>query len=70
MHAPKVDKHNEKWCGYFKNKEAAQVHFDEQLKHMSRDNLIVSAKMEYGNASVHGLLLYKFAVITADKNNK
>jgi hypothetical protein len=70
MEAPKVDKHNEKWCGYFKNEDEAQKHLDEQLNHLSEDNLIISAKKEFGNAKVHGLLLYKFTVITADKIKK
>ena len=71
MEAPKIDKHNEKWCGYFKNEDEAQKHLENELKNLCEDNLlIISAQKEFGNAKVHGLLLYKFTVITADKIKK
>jgi hypothetical protein len=70
MDAPKVDKHNEKWCGYFKNENEAQKHLQQQLSHLGENNLILSAKMEFGDAKVNGLFLYKFNVITADKDEK
>ena len=40
MEVPKFDKHKENWCGYFKNKEEAQKHFDEQLEHL-KENLLI-----------------------------
>ena len=67
MDAPKVDKHRENWCGYFKNEEEAQKHFDHELQHLSINNLIVSAKKEYTGTKSLGLLLFKFMVVTADK---
>jgi hypothetical protein len=68
MEVPKFDKHKENWCGYFKNQEEAKKHFDEQLDHLKKDFLIVSANMQFGNVKlVHGLSLYKFFVVTADK---
>ena len=34
MEAPKIDKHNEKWCGYFKNEDEAQKHLENELKNL------------------------------------
>jgi hypothetical protein len=68
MEAPKIDKNSDKWCGYFKNETEARKHFDHELKHLSIDKLIVSAKMELCNAKVANLILYKFSVITANKD--
>jgi hypothetical protein len=68
METPKFDKNSEKWCGYFKNAEEAQKHLDHELKCINKYKLIVSAKKELGDAKAMGLFLYKFLVITADKD--
>ena len=67
MDAPKFDKNTEKWCGYFKNEESAQDHLNRELSHLCVDRRIVTAKKELCEAKTHGLYLYRFTVILADR---
>jgi len=71
MDAPKVDKHDERWSGYFKSEKEAQEHLEYELKQLSKSNLILSAKKELNikGKAFNGLLLYKFIVKTAEKDN-
>jgi hypothetical protein len=71
MEAPKIDKHDERWSGYFKGEKEAQDHLDSELKHLSKDNLIISARKELNikGKAFNGLLLYRFFVKTAEKDN-
>lgn len=73
---PVYDSHVEKWSGYFKNEVDAEKHLRKQMDKLSEDLLIISAKKELvpdekhkkKDVECHGLYLFKFVVITADKN--
>jgi hypothetical protein len=72
MEAPKINKNLINWSGYHNNSENAQKSLEEKTKTIAEheNKLIVSAKKELINRKCHGLFLYKFIVITADKNEK
>jgi len=68
MDAPKFDSNIIKWSGYYKTPEEADAVLEQKkILLASRDKLIVTSKKELGNANVHGLDLYKFTIITAEK---
>jgi len=68
MDVPKYDGNIIKWCGYYKTpQEADAVLEQKKILLASKDKLIVTSKKELGNANVHGLDLYKFTIITANK---
>jgi len=66
---------NEKWSGYFKTENDAQIHLEKQLISLSKGKLVISAKKELvlnnktksNDVECHGLHLYKFTVITSKK---
>jgi hypothetical protein len=68
MDAPKFDSNIIKWSGYYKTPEDADVVLEQKkILISSKNKLIVTAKKELSNAHIHGLDLYKFTIITADK---
>jgi len=73
----KKDNHVEKWSGYFKDEVAADKHLRHQISKLFEKYLIVSAKKELvinekhnkRDVVCHGLYLFKFTVVTANKQN-
>ena len=69
MDAPKFDSNIIKWSGYYKTPEDADAVLEQKkILISSKNKLIVTAKKESVNAHTHGLDLYKFTIITADKD--
>jgi hypothetical protein len=62
------DHNNIKWSGFYANEQAAEECLQEKCLILSQKKLIVSAKKEFANCKSHDLLLYKFTILTADKN--
>jgi hypothetical protein len=61
-----------KWSGYHNTTEDAQQSLEEKSKTIAEheNKLIISAKKELVNRKCHGLFLYKFTVVTANKINE
>jgi len=67
--APAYDSNIIKWSGYFKTEEDADKSLGEKCNTIAEheNKLIVSARKELVNRKCHGLFLYKFTVVIANK---
>ena len=66
---PAYDSNIIKWSGYYNNEEDAQKLLEDKCKTIAEceKKLVVSAKKELVNRKCHGLFLYKFTVVLANK---
>jgi hypothetical protein len=62
----KYDSNIIKWSGFYKNSDEAEAVLEQKKILLSRNKLIVTAKKEQTNGHSHGLILFKFTIITAD----
>lgn len=67
MDAPKYDSNIIKWSGFYKTPDEAEAILQQKKILLSKEKLIVTAKKEATNGQSHGLFLFKFTIITADK---
>ena len=65
MDVPKYDSNVIKWSGFFKTSEEADEVLEQKRLLMAQKKLIVSAKKELTTGKSHGLLLFKFTIVTA-----
>lgn len=68
MDVPKYDSNIIKWSGFYKTPEEAENVLQQKRIILSQGKLIVSSKKEEIGRQTHGLTLYKFTIITANKN--
>ena len=71
MDSPQVDHNTEKWTAFCKNDDHAEEILKNQCLLLSCKKLIVSAKKQLveSKKSCHGLLIYKFTIITRPKDS-
>jgi hypothetical protein len=65
MYNQKYDEKIIKWSGFFKTPEEADSSLEQKRLLISQNKLIVSAKKEATTGKIHGLLLFKFTIITS-----
>lgn len=67
MDVPKYDSNIIKWSGFYKTPEEAELVLQQKKILIAQKKLIVKAKKEETGCESHGLFLYKFTIITAEK---
>lgn len=67
MDIPKYDSNIIKWSGFYKTPDDAESVLQQKTVLLSRNKLIVSSKKEETTVNLHGLVLYKFTIITSEK---
>jgi hypothetical protein len=68
MDVPKFDSNIIKWSGFYKTPEDAESVLQQKKILLATKKLILTAKKEETTGKSHGMTLYKFTIITADKD--
>jgi hypothetical protein len=64
MYNQKYDDTIIKWSGFFETSEDADISLEQKRLLISQHKSVLSAKKEATTASIHGLLLFKFTIVT------
>lgn len=68
MEVLKIESNIIKWSGFFDNSAQGQKHLEEKVAVLSKTKRIISANKVLVNRKLHGLFLFRFIVIVADKH--
>lgn len=68
MEVLKIESNIIKWSGFFDNSTQGQAHLEEKVAILGKTKRIVSANKVLINRKLHGLFLFRFTVITADRH--